>query len=610
MKSKPLFLLLSALMLGACSLAEDVTPPPALATAQAAPVGQMPISPSREPEAQVPALLSPAEAAPNLSNGAAIFAESCEPCHGPAGLGDGSMSANLQVPVPAIGDLALASAVRPLDWYGVVTEGRMENFMPPFTSLSDSQRWDVVAYALSLSYPPETRERGSELFAETCATCHGEDGAGADLGPSLITAEGFAERSLTGMVDVIREGRGEMPAYADALAEADLVLLAAYTQSLGAFYGETAEAPGSGEAPDPARETGTIRGVVTNGTAGGSLPEGLDITIVALEGDTPAFEEIRPVADDGTFAIENLTIVPGRIYGALVEYQDVVYYSVGGHLLEDAPELDLPVTIYETTPDESSLVIDRLHIIFDFSIEGLVEISEFVLISSTGDRTVVQPGGQNAIPLSLPEGFSNLRFDTTAASDFYTPMADGFVIHEPVRPGEPLEVVFSFTLPYRRALDFNQPLDLPVQAVVLLTESDAPDIEGERVQDLGTREMSGLSLRSYAMEGLGAGDRVDLRLRGAHPMGQPEVSASNLAIGLGVFGVVLVGVGFVLWTWQRRTTEERVEQPVAAQSRSDLLLAIARLDDAFEAGDMDQETYEGQRAALKSQILERLPKND
>jgi cytochrome c1 len=29
--------------------------------------------------------------------------------------------------------------------------GNIENFMPPFASLSDQERWDVVAYALSLS---------------------------------------------------------------------------------------------------------------------------------------------------------------------------------------------------------------------------------------------------------------------------------------------------------------------------------------------------------------------------------------------------------------------------------------------------------------------------
>jgi mono/diheme cytochrome c family protein len=612
MKSKLVSFFLSTLFLAGCSLAEDITPPPPLATAQAAAIQQE--TPPAQPTAasEAPVVLSPSESTPSIFNGAVIYADSCEPCHGASGLGDGSMSANLDVPIPALGDFNLAREARPIDWYGVVTEGRMEKFMPPFASLSDSQRWDVVAYALSLSYPPETRQVGADLFAEFCVGCHGEGGEGAELGPPLNTTERFSEGSVSGIVEVIQHGKGNMPAFGESLAEEDQVLLAAYVQSLGTIvHGAMPEESPIAESSDPGSVTGVINGVVINGTSGASLPEDLEVSIVALDGNVPVFEDNQPVDADGNFAIEGLEITPGRIYGVLVEYQDVVYYSVGGHLIEEAPSLELPITIYETTPEDSSLSVDRLHIIFDFSLEGLVEVSELWLLTTEGDRTIVESGGQNAIPLTLPEGFSNLRFDAAVAPDQFTMTEEGFVIHEPIRPAEPLEVVFSFTLPYERSLDFTQPLGLPVEAVVLLAESDAPEIRGEGVADLGELDMGGMLLHNYAMDTLGAEEELNLRLRGAHPLARTDLSSSNLAIGLGVFGVVLIGTGFIFWVWQRRSAMEPSLKPGdRTPSRGDLLQAIASLDDEFEAGKLDQQSHEQQRTALKAQIMERMPKDD
>ena len=44
----------------------------------------------------------------------------------------------------------------------MVTLGNIENFMPPFASLSDQERWDVVAYAQSLSTTSEQISQGEE----------------------------------------------------------------------------------------------------------------------------------------------------------------------------------------------------------------------------------------------------------------------------------------------------------------------------------------------------------------------------------------------------------------------------------------------------------------
>ncbi len=225
-------LLVLAFLVSACSfsLAEDITPPPGSV--------QSPI-PRTQP-VQISGPLYPL-VPPDVQNGAAIYAEKCAPCHGDSGRGDGPRAAQLPNPVTALGMAQVARQAKPADWYTQVTQGNLERFMPPFSSLSDRERWDVVAYAFSLSAPPAVVEQGAELYQANCAGCHGEQGAGD--GPQaaalstppgdLTNQELMAQKSATELFEAISAGVApEMPAFADQLSEDERWALAAYIRSL------------------------------------------------------------------------------------------------------------------------------------------------------------------------------------------------------------------------------------------------------------------------------------------------------------------------------------------------------------------------------------------
>jgi len=594
-------LILTAFLLAGCSLAEDVTPPPALATAQAA-------QPLAAPTAARPAPTQAVEAAPALppSNpdplrGALIYAEDCEPCHGPSGRGDGSMAANIDNPPLPLGEAAFAASVKPQDWFQVVTEGRMDRFMPPFRGMSEAQRWDVVAYALTMSTPPEMVAQGEEVYLASCADCHGEDGRGGRVQIDLTRPELFAAISLESYQVRIAEGSAEMPAFGESLSEEDLQAVAAFTRSLA--FASDREQPLTDET---AQVLGTIRVRVTNGTQGAEVPEGLEVTLLGFDGDQPALQEVVAVGPEGEASLEDVEAVPGRIFGALVEYQGVPYFSSGGHLPAEDPQLELGVTIYETTPDTDQIEAQRLHLIFDFSAEGLVEVSELWLLGTEGDRTVAARSGQLAIPIRLPEGFANLQF-ADATPGRFTPTPDGFVLHEPVVPGASQEVIFSFTLPYERRLDFVQPVDYRVRAVVALTEEGAPELRGEGLEDLGTQPMGEFILHSYTMGSLEPGESLELMLRGRHPAAQTTTGWLGWVLG----GVALIAAGAaiaLIWRRAGRPEEDlEAEAPARApeaDARQRLLQALASLDDALEAGEIDAEEHAERRAALKAEILE------
>jgi mono/diheme cytochrome c family protein len=608
-------------LLAGCSLAEDITPPPALATQQAAMPQATAVRPQMTSQAadvtDVELDLVPSRG-PDPSSGRLIYAESCSPCHGPEGLGDGEMAGNLEVPVPQLGDPAIADEAVPAEWYQVVTLGRMDRFMPPFRSLSDAQRWDVVAYALSLSTKQDQIQNGSELYQEGCVVCHGEEGRGGEYDIDITSPRSFSALSLDAIAAVIESGKGDMPAFGEIYNEADQLALAAYVRTLS-YRGDVTQelALEQRQATDTEGSAGSLQVAVSNGTDGASVPEGLEVQIVAFDGDVQTVDQLVAIDDDGIAELGDLDIVPGRIFGAITEYQGVQYFSSAGHMLEEDPSLDLDLTIFETTPDIEPVLVDRLHVIFDFAVDGIVEVSELWLVSNSGDRTVVQSAGLNAMPIELPDGFSELRFGDELLASQVTPTEEGFVYNEPIRPGEQPEVIFTFTLPYERNLDFVQPIDYPVEAVVLLTEESAPELSGSGLNDQGTRPMGELVLHTYTIDSLEPGSTLALSFRGRHPAASASLSTTNLLIGAGVLVLTLAFVLFSWQTWMRRRADqddtygtEGSSTHVSGPTRAALLQAIAELDDAFEAGDIAQVDYEQQRAALKGQLIELMQEDD
>ncbi|HLS86589.1 MAG TPA: cytochrome-c oxidase, cbb3-type subunit III [Burkholderiales bacterium] len=166
-----------------------------------------------------------------LAIGQKLFLNNCAQCH--ASDGGGSRG------FPNLTDG---------DWlYGGTPEAIRESIakgrtgvMPPLgAALGEQKTKNVAHYVLSLSGSPADSLRaayGKEIFAGTCAACHGADGKGnIALGaPNLtdrIWLHGSGEQAI---VDTITRGRtSQMPAHEGILSPARIHLLSAYVYSLG-----------------------------------------------------------------------------------------------------------------------------------------------------------------------------------------------------------------------------------------------------------------------------------------------------------------------------------------------------------------------------------------
>src|SRR5258706_13708871 len=203
-----LFALL-ALTLSSCNLtlAEDITPPP-----------------DYIPPTPIPAIgqLYPVQA-PNVDDGAAIYAEKCLPCHGQTGLGDGPQGIQLGVTVRAFGLPEIARPASPAQYYTSVTRGNIERYMPPFASLNDQQRWDVVAYVLSLHTTPEQIAKGKQIFEANCANCSTD---------FFKNQEKMSVLSVVDLARLIRAGNDSFPAFGAKLSDDDLWAITDYLRSL------------------------------------------------------------------------------------------------------------------------------------------------------------------------------------------------------------------------------------------------------------------------------------------------------------------------------------------------------------------------------------------
>ncbi len=621
-------LLLFLLLLSACSfsLAEDITPPPG---------AEVPFEEPTQPPLNGP--LYPL-VKPNPAAAGTIYTDKCAPCHGTNGLGDGEMAGQLPVPAPALGSNQVSRKASPGEWYTMITLGNLERRMPPFTSLSDRQRWDLVAYLYSLSTDPEDIAWGEELYLENCAACHGvkADGKGPEAGDLPEAPTNFTDLELmAGLSDealfqAINEGVGSsMPAFAEQFSEREIWALSDYLRSLtfasqlvvgDAIDTPAPQTPGPDEpeesspTPEVTAGIGQIEGQVVS-VSGGEIPSGLSVTLYGFDQMQQVFSEEAAVAEDGTFTFEQVPMPEGRAFLASTEVEGVAYSSDIAVADAETTNVSLMLPYYETTTDASQLTVDRLHLLFEYIDPDTLRVVEMNIISNPGDRIVVAPEeGQAVIRYDLPDQATNLQFQDGLVGERYIELEDGFGDLAVVRPGEGQhQVIYSYDLPYQNSLDFSHKVNLPVEALIVMLPEDGIKLEGSLLADMGTRDVQGIPYQMYTSESLSAGSDLAIDISGRPSTSGPILSLgsnSSLTIGLLAFGVVMIAAGGWLYLRARNGKqdlgEEDVEaEPLPADNGQDvdtLLDAILALDDQYKAGELPKAAYLKRREELKANI--------
>jgi mono/diheme cytochrome c family protein len=592
--------------LSACTLAADITPPPGYAAPTPLPT-LGPLFPSQ---------------APDIQNGSAIYVEKCAACHGDTGLGDGEKGKQLPVTVAAFALPETARKASPAQWFRTVTQGNLDRFMPPFASLDDQGRWDVVTYALTLHTTAKQMEDGKALFESKCAGC-------AD---KFKDQKRMAELSESDIINIIKNGEGDIPAFGKDFTDEQATAVAIYIRALTfapppftPTVAPATETPIAAEAGTPFEGTaqvqvtreatavagaGIVRGVVDNQT-GKALPADVIVTLRALEhgsdptaGPQEVFSTTITLQTDGTYSFENVELLENRILISELQFEGMSIQSEYSVIKAGDTEVTLqPIVLYSTSTDTSLLSISDASMFFNFTGDGKVQIFVVYTLVNATDKTIfVSMGNAQEIPfIKLPPGSTEIGYEATQDSASFISTDTGFGMP----PNEtPYGIIAFATLP--KSDKIEQPFVLPV-GIVNVFLPEGVTAESDKLTDQGMKDMQGTKFQSYRTDNLKAGDTLTFSTSGEPTI--PTTSEATapmsknqpLLIGIGVFGVALILAGVWMYLRDRNRLDEDEDEDEQDEfaSSEDVMDAILALDDLHRAGKISDEAYQNRRAELK-----------
>jgi mono/diheme cytochrome c family protein len=568
---------------------------------------------------------------PDLLQGAQIFAENCTRCHGETGEGDGQivLSGQIAEPPPDFTNPATAQEQTLNEWFGVITNGRLDKLMPPWgDSLNEQERWAVAFYTYTMGYQLNQIASGQVVWEANCVECHGTTGAGdgsraSELDISLpdftqpTTLVGRTDRSL---FDITTEGKGEvMPAFVDKLDESQRWQVISYVRTLSLVnaqvIGQIVPSPVATPEVEIAAAhavPGIISGRVNNGTEGGAIISELSVTLHIVDSQFNQETQSTTVGSDGTFTFTDIPIQSEFAYLVTTSYQDHTFGSTMVRGDTSKSVLELPITVYDMTDDSSVITVSDIAIQMS-SVADILQITQIMNFRNTSDRfysqnNPVDDARFGSVTIPLPPG---AQVQGTANElQRYIRSEDGSALIDtrPVYPGEDHIVHLTYTLPFDGSADIEMPLNYSFDgSIQILLESDRLSITSPQLTSLSPQTMGETTFQSYGANlSLPAGSVLGYSVSQSASSTTEGVFSNNLLAYafIGIGSLAILGAA-VLYFYERRfsqskTTDQQVIDVIIEQ--------IAELDDLHQKKQINPNAYQEQRKRLKNRLAKLMEK--
>ena len=577
-----------------------------------------------------PAAIPTPAAMPAATSGRAIYQENCAPCHGATGLSDGPVVGDLPAAPPPFADPESVWLRSPAEYFHTTKFGRVQALMPPWRNqLSDEEIWQVVYYAWSLHTDQTLVADGAQLYAESCAGCHGATGAGD--GPE---AEGeLGDLSDASMVMVRTPAdlaAGWTAAHADVgsdWSQAEQRNVLDYMRTF-TYLPPWQSAYRAGN--------GTISGTIVQGTANGPSVGAVPVQLRAFID----FAEVATVQgetdENGRFQFDNLMTDPSAIYLVDTTYEEVRYGSEFFEFPAGSTAETVDITVYEQSDDDSGIAIARSNWIIDFQ-PGQLLLGQVMTLGNQTDSTFAGKQLDGAaqpvtVQVPVPEGAVEIEFaDGTLGSEYI--LVDGTIYDtRPISPGDQTRQIFvSYSMPVDGdSASIIQPFAYDVGLVNLLV-AELPDLDVavDTLEYVENDTIQGVEYRLWNGENIGAGSTISVDLTNVLEEGAIDpralIAAQDNAAGAAVDvagsmpsqtappldptiawamgGLLLLTLGGV-FVWSLRGPQKMDKKTILANQRAALLNDIAALDDEHALGRMSDVEWTAQRARLKSRLFD------
>jgi mono/diheme cytochrome c family protein len=538
---------------------------------------------------------------PDVVNGAALYAEKCVACHGTSGAGDGPRAAQLKAQNKIVASLVgqKRRGVKPSEWHDVITNGRIQNLMPPFSgSLNAQQRWDVQAYVWALGTTSQTLMSGSQMFVQQCAACH--EGGQA---PRLDDLNKLAQTSLIDLSSAMASGAQHS---ALTLDEAQRFTLAEYVRSLAYRYAD----------PEAIRNAALVgEGQLLLQAANATLPPATfanspaTLRVYDTTGGGEVFSRTVNLDANGFVSFTQLPQRADYFYQAELLHDGVKFYAPPQQLFTTTQVVTglLPVYEVSNTPDAIS-VPEMYYFVQDVGESGL-SVVEVYFFDNKSDKAFVQKVGNTnrSLRFSLPEDARNVRFDPPQFANRVTISGTEFFYNDLVEPGErTTQVTLLYDIPYREGKRITRQLAYPITNFnVLLAEMKTPGtpltVTGLVNRGLQTTP-NGNFILFASDKPVPANTPVSFDISG-QPRAVAQVGADGASIGFGLLALALaLGASYLVFTRVNKIRAAQT-QPIKKQ-REQLLQALAALDADYREGKLKDEYYQRRRGELKDELRE------
>jgi hypothetical protein len=337
---------------------------------------------------------------------------------------------------------------------------------------------------------------------------------------------------------------------------------------------------------------------------------------------------------NGRFRFEGLDTDPNLQYGLEALYQDVIYNSADLYQFnEGEAALTATMMVFETTDDDSNITLDSAHLIAE-SFGEVLRISEIHLVRNSGDRTYIgraqEDGTRTTLRIPLPEDAVGLAFQQGTSPERFVEVEGALHDTEPVPPGQESSVLFfSYHLMVTEELvPLVREFAYPVTNLNVLVAQPGLILSSDQLQDRGPQSFQGRQYEFYTVEDLAANTPLRMNFQPvavpSEGQGMPGSSSSAAAssgsstlstattsgnqgllrwLGFGLAALAVAGA--VVYT---QTSKQPPSRPAAVHDLSAnpntrrLLSKLADMQEQYEAGDIDDTSYERQRAALYEEI--------
>lgn len=551
---------------------------------------------------------------PNSETGLAIYAERCANCHGEQAKGDGQMAVAAGISPIAFADPEYRKTASPAVMFETITNGRIENSMPPFgpsaeNAISEEDRWNLVAALYSYSTPPESVATGQAVYETSCQNCHGAAGAadGPDATPettNLTSLTYWFNRTNQAVFEALENGR--IPAHAYQLSDDERWSVVDYARTFSYVYLDPL-------APPPPIPAATITGHIVNGSTADFVTGG-NVTLRAFNTDIEEMLTLTStVGTEGRFSFDLADVPADWIYMVNYDYNGLNFNSPANQLSRANPTLEMPVTVFDQTTNSAAVIIEQIHIVLEF-VEDTVQVSELYVVGNQETAVFMGATGDPAdgtVQFAVPPEAQNVAFQRAFGSlDSFFPALDLIQVEtnwadvQPLYPGSgSLNMLVQYSLPYEDGITFAHPLPYSAANTSIIMADTGVTVSGPNWVSQGIQTMGeGSAFAAYAGSPLAQGDSLSLTLEGTPRLVSNTTGSTVLVrdetneilIGTAVLLTVLGVAVYTVRTWTQTT---------AAPTANSLLQAIADLDDAYENGRISQKQYTHQRQTLKTQLI-------